>query len=104
MLLQSHAGTVDLLPALPPAWPEGQVAGLRARGGLTVGITWQEGRVTEAHLDIPSARIVKVRCASMLRLAGGEPEGARFSPTDEPGLAALDAPAPGSYTLRAETV
>jgi alpha-L-fucosidase 2 len=102
MLLQSHAGIIDLLPALPPAWPEGQVAGLRARGGLTVGITWQEGRVTEAHLDVPSARVVKVRCASMLRLAGGESEGARFSPTDEPGLAALDVPAPGTYTLRAE--
>jgi alpha-L-fucosidase 2 len=102
MLLQSHAGTIDLLPALPPAWPEGQVAGLRARGGLTVGITWQEGRVTEVSLEVPSARIVKVRCASMLRLAGGEPEGARFSPTDEPGVAALNAPAPGSYTLRAE--
>jgi len=103
MLLQSHAGTIDLLPALPPAWPEGQVAGLRARGGLTVGITWQEGRVTKAHLDIPSARVVKVRCAGMLRLAGGESKGARFSPTDEPGLAALEVPAPGTYALRAET-
>ncbi|MGA2805972.1 MAG: glycoside hydrolase family 95 protein [Acidimicrobiales bacterium] len=102
MLLQSHSGTIDLLPALPPAWPEGQVAGLRARGGLTVGITWQEGRVTEAHLDVPSARVVKVRCASILRLVGGEPEGARFSPTDEPGLATLETPAPGTYTLRAE--
>jgi hypothetical protein len=69
---------------------------------LTVGITWQEGRVTEAHLDVPSARVVKVRCASILRLVGGEPEGARFSPTDEPGLATLETPAPGTYTLRAE--
>ena len=102
MLLQSHTGTIDLLPALPPAWPEGQVSGLRARGGLTVGITWNEGRVTEAHLDVPSARVVKLRCASPLRLAGGKPEDARFLPTDEPGLSALDAPAPGTYTLRAE--
>jgi len=102
MLLQSHAGTIDLLPALPPAWPEGQVAGLRARGGLTVGITWQEGRVTEARLDVPNARVVKVRCATTLRLAGDAPEGTRFAPTDEPGLAALDAPARGTYTLRAE--
>ena len=104
MLLQSHAGTIDLLPALPPTWPEGQVTGLRARGALTVGITWHEGRVIEAHLDVPSARVVKLRCASALCLAGARPKNARFSPTDEPGLSALDAPAPGRYTLRAEVV
>ena len=101
MLLQSHAGTIDLLPALPPAWPEGQVAGLRARGGLTVGITWKQGRVTEVSLEVPSARVVKVRCASVLRLAAAA-GGARFSPTDEPGLAALEAPVPGTYRLRAD--
>ncbi|MGO9658298.1 MAG: glycosyl hydrolase family 95 catalytic domain-containing protein [Acidimicrobiales bacterium] len=102
MLLQSHAGAVDLLPALPPEWPEGQVAGLRARGGLTVGISWRDGRVTEADFEVPSARVVKVRCTGTLRLAGDAPEGTRFSPTDEAGLAALDTPVPGRYTLRAE--
>ena len=100
MLLHSHAGTVDLLPALPPAWPEGQVVGLRARGGMTVGITWQEGRVTQADFEVPSARVVKVRCTSELTLIPGGPGGATFGPADEPGLAALNAPAPGKFTLR----
>ncbi len=43
MLLQSHAGELHVLPALPPAWPSGRVTGLRGRGGHTVGITWASG-------------------------------------------------------------
>jgi alpha-L-fucosidase 2 len=102
MLLQSHAGTLDLLPALPTAWPEGQVSGLRARGGLAVGITWKQGRVTEVSLEVPSARVVKLRCDTLLRLAADQPVDARFSPTDDPGLGVLDAPVPGTYRLRAD--
>jgi alpha-L-fucosidase 2 len=50
MLLQSHSGEVELLPALPGAWPEGQVTGLRARGGLEVDIRWSGGRPLTATL------------------------------------------------------
>ncbi len=51
MLLQSYHGELHFLPALPVAWPEGKVTGLRARGGLTVGIEWREGRMTAASIE-----------------------------------------------------
>ncbi|WP_347405370.1 cellulose-binding domain-containing protein [Micromonospora sp. WMMD980] len=47
MLLHSHAGELNVLPALPSAWPTGRVAGLRGRGGHTVGMSWSNGQVDE---------------------------------------------------------
>lgn len=50
MLVQSHAGEVSLLPALPRAWATGTVRGLKARGGHEVGIRWEAGKLKHASL------------------------------------------------------
>lgn len=60
MLLQSHDGVLELLPALPAAWPNGSVQGLKAPGGLRVDIAWSEGKVTSYKIATEAAQPPKV--------------------------------------------
>lgn len=62
MLLQSHAGYVELLPALPDAWAAtGEVTGLKARGNLTVSFKWQNGKVISYQITSPSAQKIRLK-------------------------------------------
>ena len=67
MLIQSHAQEIDLLPALPKAWNNGHVKGLRARGGYVVDITWLNGKVTNYRIASKDGGVTKVRINGELK-------------------------------------
>lgn len=62
VLLQSHCGMLRLLPALPASWPGGYVHGLRARGGYTVDIEWENGALTSARIHASHDGVCRVCC------------------------------------------
>ena len=68
MLLQSHAGEIEFLPALSSAWNNGQVSGLRARGGLEADITWKGGLPTTATLRPTVDGVHELRFAPGVRI------------------------------------
>jgi alpha-L-fucosidase 2 len=61
MLLQSHEGEIELLPALPKAWTSGSVMGLRARGGFEINMKWEKGELAWAALKSSTDTNVVIR-------------------------------------------
>lgn len=79
LLLQSHETyidpkaphedryVIDLLPALPKAWPSGSISGIRARGGFTLDLVWKKGRLLSARITSTGGRHGKIRLGEKLR-------------------------------------
>jgi alpha-L-fucosidase 2 len=61
MLVQSHEGEIHLLPALPAAWHTGKVTGLKARGGVTLDMEWENGQLKMAKIHSALGGLLKIR-------------------------------------------
>ncbi len=73
MLLQSHNGKISFLPALPEVWKNGSVKGLRARGGITVDLSWADNKLTNAVLVADRNINVNIEGVGKLYLVEGRP-------------------------------
>ena len=94
MLLQSHTGVLELLPALPKAWATGEVKGLKARGAVEVDMRWADGKLVAAGL--------KPKFAGEYRLRVAEGAGLRVSEVCGGREVAVRREADGSVAVRLE--
>jgi alpha-L-fucosidase 2 len=61
MLIQSHDGAIDILPALPKAWPNGSITGLKARGGFIIDVEWKDSKVIQLTIKSTLGSICRLR-------------------------------------------
>jgi len=70
MLLQSQNGDISLLPAIPDAWAEGQISGLKARGNFEVSMKWKDKKITKATISAMAGGMCRIRTAAPVTIKG----------------------------------
>ena len=85
MLMQSHAGFIQLLPALPDVWSEGSVSGLKARGNFEVAMNWKQGHLSEATILSGSGNECRLRTSVPVTIKEGGKEVTTSSPVTSNG-------------------
>ena len=70
MLLQSHDGLLNFLPAIPDDWQSGEIKGLKARGGFEVDITWKDKKITKLMIQSSLGGNCKIKLPNPLKLEG----------------------------------
>jgi alpha-L-fucosidase 2 len=70
MLLQSHLGEIHLLPALPDAWADGFIKGIKGRGGYTVDMEWAKGKLKSASISCIEDKTCKLRTSQLITISG----------------------------------
>jgi alpha-L-fucosidase 2 len=104
MLLQSQNGELHLLPALPKAWPDGTVKALRARGGVSVDITWADNRAAIAQLTLPDSepRLLRVPPGQHIQSVDGNDGNATLERHEDISTFTLRPQSRGTYRLHFE--
>lgn len=99
MLLQSHTGAVHLLPALPQAWANGYVSGLKARGGFEVAMGWENGALSQAEIKAGSTGTCRIRTSGQIQAVVSRTEPVKVTRLDG-NLIEFATEAGQTYTLR----